>query len=320
LTPSELADFRPLAQELGYPLDEALDGQQGDEPDLLLSIYIPNERLYAAEQRRILALFRDWLAKTSKQGIRQVEHRTSRGAKFEFFADGSVSLSELRAEIDVFTYILNLCVDSPAAAHDALSQAGMSEATATELVTEFRREARRVHKDTRQARENRMLSLKQDLEDKAFKMGIDLQSHPGTQLAARLDAMLEELIPRPDAASLQALASPQPTHFTPNPSITINLNPKFYSAMEQFVADNVNGDLNIGPDARQILALIKDIAGPAAQPLSTAIHELEDPDTPLADRKAAISKLKKFLADLGSKVEDTALTLLEKYLESKMGI
>ena len=44
----------------------------------LMSIYIPFDRLYAAEQRRVLTLFRDWLARTRKHGIRQVraEHFT----------------------------------------------------------------------------------------------------------------------------------------------------------------------------------------------------------------------------------------------------
>ena len=108
----------------------------------------------------MLTLFRDWLAKTRRHGIRQSEHSTSRGSKFEFYADGSVTLPELRTEIDVFTHLLNLCVESPATALDVLSESGMTEAAAADLVGEFRREARRVQKDTRQAREQRMLVLK----------------------------------------------------------------------------------------------------------------------------------------------------------------
>jgi hypothetical protein len=193
----------------------------------------------------------------------------------------------------------------------------MSEASAAQLVTEFRREARRVQKDIRQARESRMIALKQDLEDKLFEMGFEL----GSGSISQIDVVLDELLPRPDAvSSLQALAPPDGIHVSTNSSVTININPKFFSAMEQYVAENVNGDFNLGSEAKQLLALIREMGGPASQPISTAIRELEDPDTPAAGRKAAVTKLKRFLVDLGGKAEDAALTFLEKYLESKIGL
>jgi serine/threonine protein kinase len=287
-----------------------------DQPDLLMSIYIPNERLYAAEHRRVLTLFRDWLAKTRKHGIRQSERSTSRGAMFEYYADGSVSLPELKAEIDVFSYFLNKCADSPAAALNVLSETEIGPAAATELVTQFGKEVRRVEVDARHARERGMLSLKQTLENSLLETGVDLRAVPGAQL----DAVLEELVPYPNiAAPLPALTGPPVVHLPPNASVTFHQN--IYSAVEQTIIEHVQGTVNLGARAKEILALIDRFAAqPDVPALTTAVHELEDPDAPADSRRTAKAKLKKFLADLSGKAGDAALSILGKYLESKLGI
>ena len=133
--------------------------------------------------------------------------------------------------------------------------------------------------------------------------------------------MLDKLVPRPDAAaSLQSLASPEAVNPPPGSSVFINLNPKFFAATQQYIIDNVNGDLNLGPNATQFLALIKAQAGESADALTAAVPDLEDPDTPTAARRSAKARLKRFIAGLSGKAEDAALAILEKYLESKLGI
>ena len=281
-----------------------------------MSIYIPFERLYAAEQRRVLTLFRDWLAKTRKHGIRQVERSTSRGTMFEYYADDSVTLPELKAEIDVFSNFLNKCADAPAAALNMLSETQMSPAAAAELVTHFGKEMRRLEIDARHARERGILTLKQTLENTLLESGVDLDAVP----SAQLDATLEELVPYPGAgAPLPALEGPPVIHLPSNANVTVHQT--IYSAMEQTIIEHVQGTVNLGVQAKEILALIDLFAAhPNAPALITAVHELEDPDAPADSRKSAKAKLKKFVADLSGKVEDAALAILEKYLESKMGL
>jgi hypothetical protein len=283
---------------------------------LLMSIYVPFERLYAAEQRRVLTLFRDWLAKTRKHGIRQVERSTSRGAMFEYYADDSVTLPELKAEIDVFSSFLNKCADAPAAAVNMLSETQMSPTAATELVTHFGKEMRRLEVDARHARERGILALKQTLENTLLEADVDLGAVP----TAQLDAMLEELVPYPDAATpLPAIEGPSVIRLPANTNVTFHQT--IYSAMEQTIIEHVQGTVNLGVQAKQILALIDRFAAPPNAPaLVTAIHELEDPDAPADSRRSARAKLRKFVADLSGKVEDATLTILEKYLESKMGL
>ena len=290
----------------------------------LMSIYIPFDRLYAAEQRRVLTLFRDWLARTRKHGIRQVERSTSRGAMFEYYADDSVSLSELKAEVDVFSDFLNKCADAPAAALDVLSETQLSPEAANELVTYFGKEMRRLEVDARHARERGILNLKQALENTLLEAGATLEALPTSQL----DSMLEELVPYPDAmatlqldatATLPAIAGPPILGLPASASVTVHQT--IYNAMEQTIIEHVQGTVNLGVQAKQLLALIDRFgAQPNAPALTAAVHELEDPDAPADSRKSAKAKLTKFVADLAGKVEDVTITLLGKYLESKLGM
>ena len=305
----------------GIPAGSAAESAQhadSDHPDLLLSIYLPNERLYAAEQRRVLSLFRDWLAKTRKHGIRQSEQSTARGTKFEFYADRSVSLPELRAEIDVFARFLDACADSRAAALDLLRGTEISAAAAAEMVIRFSKEVRRVQMDTRHAREQRMLSLKQALEEEVLEAGVDLRTVPGAQL----DELLDRLVPLPSAvASLRLLAPDSGTgeqqviSLPPNASVIVNQ--KIFHAMEQTVIESVQGTVHLGAQAKEILTLIGQFAGQAAPVLTTAVHELEDPDAEPGSRRTAKAKLKQFLTQLAGKVEDAVLIVAEQYLASR---
>jgi alkylhydroperoxidase/carboxymuconolactone decarboxylase family protein YurZ len=92
-------------------------------------------------------------------------------------------------------------------------------------------------------------------------------------------------------------------------------------SVEQTIIEHVQGTVSLGVQAKQILALIDAFAArPEAPALITAVHELEDPDAPADSRKSAKGRLNKFVADLSGKVEDAALTILGKYLESKLGL
>ena len=74
--------------DTGYPGRSLGDSQSAaassvnddiTDPNLLFRVYIPSERLYAAEAGRLLDLFRDWLATTRGHGIRQSGYRTASG-------------------------------------------------------------------------------------------------------------------------------------------------------------------------------------------------------------------------------------------------
>ena len=85
------------------------------------------------------------------------------------------------------------------------------------------------------------------------------------------------------------------------------------------VIRNVQGTAHLGAQAQDIIALIDRFGDQDAAALRVAAQQLEDPDAPPAVRSAAQVRLKSFLRQLAGKAEDIALSMLEKYIESKIG-
>lgn len=283
--------------------------------DLLFRVYIPAERMYAAEAGRLLALFRGWITATRGHGIRQSGYRTARGEMYEFFADASVFGTDLGGQFDKFSRFLALCADDQSAAIGLFDETKFRSATISDLVSRFSREVRRLQVDLRQERERRILFLRQSLEQELVENDIDFRQVPSGQLSVLLDSFM----PGPSASeSLALLAGPQPAVQTG--LITVNINQQIISAMESTIIQNVQGEVNLGPQAKEILALIGQFGGGDTVGLRSDVYELEDPDAPPANRSAARSRLKKFLGQLAGAVHDVGLSLLENYLEKKLGL
>jgi hypothetical protein len=135
----------------------------------------------------------------------------------------------------------------------------------------------------------------------------------------QLGALLESLLPRPSAPeSLALLAGPRAV--TGAGPVTVNINPQIISALESTIIQNIQGVVHLSPQSKEILSLIDRFGGDDTVALRSAIHELEDVDARPADRSAARNRLKKFLGQLAGTVHDVGLDLLEKYLESKLGL
>ena len=170
-------------------------GSREPDPNLLLTIYIPTERLYAAETRKLLELFHDWLTATGKHGIRQSRYRTASGEIFEFHADPATPQPSLREEFNIFSNFLELCANSPATAVDLLNATEIDKASGSELVARFGKEFRRLQVDLRHDRERRIMTLRHTLEGELLEKDIDLRQVP----AAQINVLLERLVPGPSA-------------------------------------------------------------------------------------------------------------------------
>lgn len=284
-----------------------------DPEDLLLHIYIPSERLYAAEAGRLLSLFRDWITKTKGLRIRQTVSRTSAGEKFEFFAvDPTVRQSDIQGEFNNFGDFLTLCSVDPSAAAGQLVPLGFAHSIITDIVSRFGSEVRRLQVDLAQEREKRVMTIRHDLEKQIVDSGVALQSVPSRQI----QALIEHLVPGPTALeSLTLLATPEASQ--PAPSVTFQINQQFVHAVESQVFQNIQGTVHLGPDARRLLELITQFGGSEKISLEASIHELEDADTSHANRNSAKRRLKQFISQLVGITHDVAVDVLEKYLESK---
>jgi hypothetical protein len=308
--PDYAHDFRSWATTVAFRLDEygMLEQRRRDEsPDLVLRIYIPAGRLYAAEASRILLLFHEWLTKTHGPGIRRSTYSTVNGETVEFYVDPSTPPVDLRAELGAFTGFLGRCERHPETAIDQLNAAGMATPEAVDLVAKFAREARRLRIELRQDREKRVLTLTHSVESELEDRGID---------TADLGIMTEidRMLPRPSLSQPLGVL-PIPGAAVPGAAgqapVTVNI--------QSMVMNNIQGNVNLVPRARELLELIQRSGGPDTPELESALYELEDADAPPEARNRAKRRLRTFLTQIAGTVRDISVDVLEKYLESKLG-
>jgi hypothetical protein len=320
------AAYRPVEMALG---DTAITGwvylpvdldpgraavRDDDQTGLFFRVYIPSERLYAAEAEKLLSLFRDWFMAVRGPGIRQAGYRTASGQMYEFFADVSLAKVDLREEFNSFSSFLTLCSAEPSAAVDILVPMGLERDIGADIVARFGREVRRLQIDLKHERERRILTIRHSLEEELVDHGVELQVIP----SAQINTLIETLVPGPSASdSLMLLTVPQSARTLP--LVAVNINQQFVNAIESTIIQNVRGTVHLGPKAKELLTLIDRFGGQEAPLLEAAVHELEDMDAQPVDRSAARRLLKKFLSQIAGTVHDVGLDLLEKYLESKIG-
>jgi hypothetical protein len=303
---------RSILEDRSQAQTDSSHSEETDEADLLFRVYIPSERLYAAEASRLLSLFHDWLITTRGQGVRQSSYRTTSGDMYEFFADASVVQPDLREEFDSFSDFLTLCAENPTVAADLLTSTGLDRASCADLVARFGREVQRLQIDLRHEREQRVLTIRHSLEDQLLENGIDLQAIPTGQL----NTMIGSLVPGPSAPeSLALLAAPWTAR--PTAPVTVINNPQIISAMESTIIQNVQGTIHLGLEAKKLLDFIGKFCGQGAATLQSAVYELEDPAAPPAARSAARQRLKNFISQIAGAARDVGVALFTDYLKSK---
>jgi hypothetical protein len=179
------------------------------------------------------------------------------------------------------------------------------------MVARYGKEARRLELDIRQEEESRLLLIRHSLEAELLDNG----SHTALPWP-EINQMLKSLVPQVGSLAPSRLLALPPTI----PSIPVNLtyNQQIIHAVHSTVVQNIQGTVNLGSSAQEIISLISQFGAAAAPELESAVYELEDPDARPADRLNARQKLKAFLFQLGGKVEGAALAALQSYLEAKM--
>lgn len=281
---------------------------EDNERHLLFRFYVPSGRLYAQEAEALLGLFREWLGQTGHSSVRQEGYSTAAGQVFEFFSGDGQPKGGLSRYFEDFSSFLGDCVAMPAAAIAQLIANGVTEDAATIIVSRYATRARRLSLDLKQRREERMLSLKHELENIVLEVD-GLKSR-------NLEAVLDEMLPPP--AAIGVIEGPK---MNPSPSLTVNnFNPQFFNEVSGSVVQNIAGTVNLGAEAKQLLELAATFGGHERTQLETAVHELEDGGARGAERVAARGRLKRFLADLGNRGLGVGLDVLQKYVEHKIGI
>jgi len=296
------------------------------ERHLLFRLYVPNGRLYAQEAEALLRLFREWLSQTGRRSVRQQGYSTSAGQVFEFVSSEGELSGGLARYFQDFSEFLESCVSSPETAVRELTRsAGLNQASAATIVARFATQARRLTLDLKQRREERALSLKHQFENLLLEAeGLEM---------SQLELLIDVFVPPPSVGTL-ALGATAPglgqagdvaalrgTHVTAGVQTTIfNLNPQFINEVAGSVVQNIQGTVNLAPEAQQMLDLVARFGESERSQLESAVYELEDDGARPEDRIVARGRLKRFLADLGNRGIGIALDVLQRYVEHKVGV
>ena len=283
-----------------------------NERHLLFRVYVPAGRLYAAEADKLLSLFREWLGQIGNGSVRQDGYATTAGKVYEFFGDDSLATLGLSAQFDTFSRFLDRCIDDPAEAQRILEQLGLDSRSGAPLVARYGKEVRRLHLDLRQARESRILAIKQSLESEVLELST------ATECSDQLGSLVESMVPSVGHDSLAYALAPSVLG-TPPATQSININQQIIQAAQTTVVQSVQGTVHLGPEARELITLARKFGEARAESLESDVHELEDVGARPSARLTARQRLKAFMVKLGGRVEASALGALQTYLETKLG-
>lgn len=280
------------------------------ERHLLFRVYIPSGRLYAEEADTILRLFQNWLNQTGRLAVRQDGYQTPAGQVYEFFASTPpTSHGGLAAEFQRFSDFLDACMDRPEAAAEQLLAVGIEPTNATSLISRYSKAARRLKLDMRQSREARVLQLKHEFESEILEINSG-EAEPRSALESWL----------PSASSLAGVLAPFAAAGSQSTNVNLTFNQQIVQEHQGTLVQSIEGTVNLNPEAREILALVREFGGGKSLDLESAVHELEDEQARSSNRFVARQKLRSFLAGLASQVPGMALTTLHKYLEGRLGV
>jgi hypothetical protein len=185
------------------------------------------------------------------------------------------------------------------------------------ILSRYSKEAKRLSVDLKHEREQKVLCIRQRLESEL----VDLT--PGETNWADVESLVNFAVPQLTgvhgaiSVDQESMRLPSRDSMT---NITINLNPQIVETVNGVVAQEISGDQHMGPEAQQLLELIKQYGEKDVRDLASSVHELEDTSAPTPGRFNARQKLKKFLIDVGAKAGDVAAGVLQSYVEKQLGL
>ncbi|WP_449258264.1 hypothetical protein [Chlorobium limicola] len=287
------------------------------EQYLIFRLYVPSGRIWSNESDKLLQLFREYLARVANIKVRLDQFRTDKGVIYEIHSEEIANSTNIGKEFSEFTQFMDLCASDTEAAEKMLKSKNIDQREIIHILSRYSKEAKRLSVDLKHEREQKVLSIRQRLESEL------VDSIPNVTDWGAIESLVNLAIPKLSGVH-GALTVDQESMRLPSPSsmtnVTINLNPQIVETVNGIVAQEISGDQHIGPEAQQILELIKLYAGKDTRELASSVHELEDTSAPKPGRLTAKQKLKKFLIDVSSKAGDVAAGVLQTYIEKQLGL
>jgi hypothetical protein len=210
---------------------------------------------------------------------------------------------------------MDICaVDSNAAA-SLLKSKNLDAREVTKLLERYAKEARRLQLDIKHEAESKSISIRHRLESEL----IDL--NPSQEDWQIISSLVNLVVPNfaggLPTPSRSLVELPVPSQAA---GITYNIRPQFISMVNGIVAEEILGNQHFAPEHHQLLELIRTHSGADKKQLENAVYEVADKGVEQVDRLKAKQRLKGFLITIGKKTGDVALSVLQKYVESQLGI
>jgi hypothetical protein len=168
--------------------------------------------------------------------------------------------------------------------------------------------------DLKHEKEQKALSIRQRLESEL------VDALPLGFIQEEISRLAEAVLPQgfgPNLGLVGATKGLQIVGMTGG-SINVNLNQQQIQAVNSVIAHEIEGDVHLTESDRQLTKIIAENGGLQVPELISSVHELADDGTPSPKRLMAAKRLKGFLLQVASKIGDVALSVLTKYLESKL--
>ena len=289
---------------------------QDTEKNLLFRLYVPSDRMWSNETDRLLQLFREYLSNIGHSSVRLDQQRTDKGTIYEFHGEEPKGENGLSAEFTEFTQFLDYCVNDQNAAMAILASKSVDTGKVSEILSRYGKEAKRLHVDLKHDRERKLLGIRQRLESEL------IDEVPGDLDWDRINQLVEQTVPSVSGTG-SPLSITNPSHRIGNhrnTNVTVNVNPQIVGTVNGVIAQEINGNQNLGIHGQELLELVKEYGEAKASELATAVYEIEDKSVPKPERLKASQKLKKFLIEVARKGGDVAAGVLQKYIETQLGL
>ena len=277
---------------------------------LIFRIYIPDKRIWSKQFEKVLQLFLDYTNKVRNLEVEMVQETTSSGTTYSFFSRKQLlSASELPSVFQDFTMLLEVCDKNPEVAVSLVSEMGVAQEQAVQIVKRYVTEAKRLLLDIRHEKETKILSIKHRLEAELDDF----------HLANQLSIDLSTKIPSENIES--TFLGPMKTIFPLQiHHAVVNINSQYINEVKGIVAAELSGEGHYSEQDQRLIDLIERFASSKAEAMTlrSTLNELKDKSLPNDRRLTAWQRLTAFLGKVGNKASDLALDIIKAYLEVLM--
>lgn len=294
--------------EFSVEASEFLDAQ---DKNLLFRMYVPHNRMWSDEAKRVISLFKDYLTRVCGITVKEDQFSTAVGVVYELSSRGDFNASQLPTKFADFTALIDASATDVTKATEMLVARSIPTGEAEQIVRRYAKEAKRLTLDIRQERERKLLDVRHRMES-------ELSDTINTEAEwAAVNSLVEELIP-----SIHSISGTLggPSLPGPGPQRPLHLTQQIIGTVNGVVAQTLTGNQHIGAGAEAILDIIQKYGAAKAASLTSDVHELEDSATAPEKKIAAKGRVMAFLGSVGDKIGDVAVGVAQAYIQSKLNL